>query len=164
MWTSDSKCLLGWIRNVKPIYSLISTSSFSYDLIPSHHIIAGSSGSIIAVWHLKGTPGSLIYSYSNMSNIESVLSTSIISLFFASVITTASMWYGSVFTLSWAFWIYTIFVDNGYFSEDIEGRVTFLDINILNNQSWEQIPDKIIRIIFRSLWTGVTISSIESVE
>jgi photosystem II CP47 chlorophyll apoprotein len=79
-----------------------------------------------------------------MSNIESVLSTSIISLFFASIITTASMWYGSVFTCLELFGSTRYSWDNGYFSEDIEDRVTCLDINILNNKSWEQIPDKLI--------------------
>ena len=76
-----SKGLKGCIRFVKPCYFLISTSPFCYALIPSHHISSGLNGILIALWHIQGTPGPLLYKSNKMANLESVLSSSIAPVF-----------------------------------------------------------------------------------
>lgn len=143
MWTSDSKGILGSIRYVKPFYGILAAISFCYSLIPAHHILSGCLGVFIALWHLKSAPISIIYSLSSMSNIESVLSTSIVSVFFASIVSSSSMWYGSISSSIELFGPTRYHWDNGYFSQDIEGRVETMN-KLLINRSWEQIPDKLI--------------------
>ena len=120
MWTSDSKGILGSIRYVKPFYGIPAAISFCYSLIPAHHIIAGCLGILIGLWHLKSSPIYSIYILASMSNIESVLSTSIISVLFASIVSSSSMWYGSISSSIELFGPTRYHWDNGYFSQDIE--------------------------------------------
>ena len=47
-WTSDSLGLVGAIRQVKPIYSIIGLSSFCFGSIPANHISAGFSGFVFS--------------------------------------------------------------------------------------------------------------------
>jgi len=143
MWASDSKGLLGSVRYIKPTYGILSAASFCYSLIPSHHILAGSLSSIVSIWHLKATPGPTIYRINNMSNIESVLSTSIVSVFFASIISSSTMWYGSVSSPIELLGPTRYHWDNGYFSQDLERRVLSVD-RMLLDRSWEQVPDKLV--------------------
>jgi photosystem II CP47 chlorophyll apoprotein len=78
-----------------------------------------------------------------MSNTESVLSTSIVSVFLASIISSSIMWYGSVSSSIELLGPSRYHWDNGYFSQDLEGRV--LSVNrMLLNKSWEQVPDKLV--------------------
>ena len=44
MWTSDSFGVVGSIRFVKPIYSVIGLAPFCYGVISSNHIVAGFFG------------------------------------------------------------------------------------------------------------------------
>jgi photosystem II CP47 chlorophyll apoprotein len=143
MWTSDSKGLEGCIRFVKPIYSLISTSPKWYALIPSHHIASGFSGILIALWHIQAVPGPLLYKSNVMANIESVLSSSISSVFFTAFIESSVIWYGSVSAALELFGPNRYHWDNGYFSQDIEGRVSSVN-SMLLNKAWEQMPDKLV--------------------
>lgn len=53
IWTSDSFGLLGSIRFVKPIYSVIGLAPFCYGVISSHHILAGFLGLGIGLWHIS---------------------------------------------------------------------------------------------------------------
>ena len=143
MWTSDSKGLKGCIRFVKPIYSLIAMGPFCYALIPSHHILGGFSGILIALWHIQGTPGPLLYKSNNMANLESVLSSSIAPVFFTAFIESSVIWYGSVSAPLELFGPNRYHWDNGYFSQDIEGRVTGVN-SMLLNKAWEQVPEKLV--------------------
>ena len=56
MWTSDSFGIVGSIRTVKPIYSVISLSPFCYGVITSNHIVAGFFGTAIRLWHITTRP------------------------------------------------------------------------------------------------------------
>jgi len=49
IWTSDSFGVVGSIRFVKPIYSVIGLTPFCYGVISSHHIVAGFFAFSIAI-------------------------------------------------------------------------------------------------------------------
>jgi len=98
MWTSDSFGLVGSIRLVKPVYSLFSITPASYGVISSHHSIAGLLGIVAALWHIQTRPIPLISSAPSFNSLEQVLASNLPAVFFATFITTATMWYGSVST------------------------------------------------------------------
>merc|ERR1712157_349802 len=79
LWTSDSVGILGSVRAIKPLYSIV-----------------GFLGFILGLWHVSSRPGPYIYSLCGISNIDSVLSTSIISVLYTTLITSSTMWYGSL--------------------------------------------------------------------
>jgi len=143
MWTSDSFGLVGSIRFVKPIYSVIGLGPFCYGVISGHHIVAGFFGIIVALWHISSRPGPGLYKLLSMANLESVLANSIPPVFFAAFVNAALMWYGSVTTALELFGPSRYHWDNGYFSQDIERRVKSVDTVFLN-KAWEQVPDKLV--------------------
>jgi len=143
MWTSDSFGLLGSPRFVKPVYSVVSLSPFSYGVISSNHILAGFFGIFVAIWHISSRPGPSLYSLLKMGNLEGVLSTSIAALFFIAGLVQAGMWYGGVSTPLELFGPSRYHWDNAYFSLDIERRVKSLD-SVFLNKAWEQVPDKLM--------------------
>jgi len=143
MWTSDSFGLLGSTRFVKPIFSVIGLVPFCYGVISGHHIVAGLFGVIASLWHISSRPGPLLYKLLGMSNIESVLSSSIAAVFFAAFVNAALMWYASASTPLELFGPSRYHWDNGYFSQDIERRVKSVS-GSLNNKAWEQVPDKLV--------------------
>ena len=145
IWSSDSKGLKGCIRFVKPIYSLIAPASlaFCYALMPGHHMIGGFTGLLIALWHIEGTPGPLLYKSNDMANLESVLSSSIAPVFFTAFIESSQIWYGTISAPLSLFGPSRYHWDNGYFSQDVEGRVSSLNTVSLN-KAWEQVPEKLV--------------------
>ena len=143
MWTSDSFGLLGSPRFVKPIYSVVHLSPFSYGVISSNHILGGFFGISVAIWHISSRPGPSLYSLLKMGNLEEVLSTSIGALFFIAGLIQAGMWYRRVSTSLELFGPSRYHWDNAYFSLDIEGRVKSLN-SIFLNKAWEQVPDKLM--------------------
>ena len=145
MWSSDSKGLKGCVRMVKPIYGLIGSTylAFCYALMPRHHIISGFTGILIALWHIEVTPGSILYKLNKMSNLESVLSSSISSVFFTAFMNSSLFWYGTVSAALELFGPNRYHWDNGYFSQDIESRVSSIN-SIFLNKAWEQVPDKLV--------------------
>ena len=143
MWTSDSKGTVGSVRFVKPTLNYLVFSRLIYGHILSHHVVAGLSAMLIALWHISSRPGPLLYKLSRMANIESVLSSSISSVFFAALVTTALMWYSNVSTSLELFGPSRYQWDNGYFSQDIERRLKTFS-NIFLNKAWEQVPDKLV--------------------
>jgi photosystem II CP47 chlorophyll apoprotein len=96
MWTSDSFGVVGSIRFVKPIYSLIGLAPFCYGVISSNHIVAGFFGICIGLWHISSRPGPLLYKLLKMGNVEEVLSIRIAAVFFTAFVISALMWYGCV--------------------------------------------------------------------
>jgi len=153
MWTSDSFGLLGTSRLVKPIFSVIGLGPFCYGLISGHHIVAGLFGIIAALWHISSRPAPLLYKLLGMSNIESVLSSSIASVFFAAFVNSALMWYASASTPIELFGPSRYHWDNGYFSQDIEGRVKSSEASLAKSgeaaittigKAWQQVPDKLV--------------------
>eukprot|EP00929_Paragymnodinium_shiwhaense_P093590 TRINITY_DN53798_c0_g1_i3.p1 TRINITY_DN53798_c0_g1~~TRINITY_DN53798_c0_g1_i3.p1 ORF type:complete len:517 (-),score=-168.60 TRINITY_DN53798_c0_g1_i3:66-1496(-) len=152
MWTSDSKGIVGSVRFVKPIQTA-RFINLTYAAILSHHVVAGVSAMLVALWHISSRPGPLLYKLSRMANIESVLSSSISSVFFAALVTSALMWYSNVSTSLELFGPSRYHWDNGYFSQDIERRLksvvdssknATLANGIFLNKAWEQVPDKLV--------------------
>ena len=54
--SSDSFGVVGSIRFVKPIYSVIGLAPFCYGVISSNHIVAGFFGICIGLWHISSRP------------------------------------------------------------------------------------------------------------
>ncbi len=78
-----------------------------------------------------------------MGNVEEVLSSSIIAVFFTAFATSALMWYGCLSAALELFGPSRYQWDNGYFSLDIERRVKSVN-TIFLNKAWEQVPDKLV--------------------
>merc|ERR1712061_644241 len=98
MWTADAFGLLGSVRFVKPVYSVIALGPFSYGVISSNHILAGFFGISVAFFHVSSRPGPLLYKLWGMGNLEGVLASSIAALFWIAFVVEALMWYASVST------------------------------------------------------------------
>ena len=143
LWTSDSFGVIGSIRFVKPVYSLVALTPYCYGAIPAHHISAGFLGILAGSWHASSRPGTLVYRTLSMSNIESVLSSSIAAVLFTTLIISSLMWYGSLTSAIELFGPTRYQWDNGYFSLDLERRVKSSDA-LLQAQAWEQVPDKLV--------------------
>jgi photosystem II CP47 chlorophyll apoprotein len=143
LWTSDSSGIVGSVRFVKPVYSLIGLTPFCYGVISSHHIGAGFVGFSVGLWHVSSRPGPTLYKLLSMGNIEGVLSSSIAAVFFTAFINSALMWYASLSTALELFGPSRYQWDNGYFSVDIERRVKSVD-SVFLNKAWEQVPDKLV--------------------
>jgi photosystem II CP47 chlorophyll apoprotein len=144
MWTSDSFGLLGSVRFVKPIYSVIGLAPFCYGVIVAHHIVAGLFGIMVGLWHISSRPGPLLYKLLGMGNLESVLSSSLAAVFFAAFVNSALMWYAAASTPLELFGPSRYHWDNGYFSQDIERRVKSVEPLVNLSQAWEQVPDKLV--------------------
>ena len=90
MYTSDIHHILGSIRFIKPALNLIGLSTFTYSMIPSHHIVSGSFKILVSLWHISSTPSPVLYKLMGMGNLEGVLSTSIVAVFYSSLVTSAT--------------------------------------------------------------------------
>ena len=143
MWTSDSFGILGSIRFIKPTYSFLGMTPFCYGVISSNHIVAGVIGISLGLWHVSSRPGAVLYNLLSMGNIETVLSSSIASIFFTTFITSAFMWYGSLTNPIELFGTTRYQWDNGFFSLDIERRVKSVEL-IYFRVVWRQVPDKLV--------------------
>ncbi len=143
LWTSDALGLLGSMRFLKPIYSVIGLTPFSYGVISSHHLLAGFLGLAIAFWHISSRPSPSLYQLLSMGNLEEVLSSSLAAVFFTALVTSALMWYGSLTTALELFGPSRYQWDNGYFSLEIESRVKSLE-TIFFQKAWEEVPEKLV--------------------
>jgi photosystem II CP47 chlorophyll apoprotein len=143
MWTSNSFVIIGSIRFVKPIYSVIGLAPFCYGVISSNHIVAGFFGICIGTWHISSRPGPSIYKLLFMGNVEEVLASSISPVFFTAFVISALMWYGCVSAALELFGPSRYHWDNAYFYLDIEGRVSHVN-SIFFSLAWEQVPDKLV--------------------
>ena len=141
-WSSDSFGIIGSIRSIKPTYSLVGLTSFCYGSISAHHISAGLLGLFAGLWHISSRPSPSIFKLVAMSNIESVLASSIAAVFFTTLIVASSVWYGSPTIPLELFGPTRYQWDNGYFSLDLERRVKSVQA-VSVASAWEQIPDKL---------------------
>ena len=139
MWTSDYCGLLGSVRSVKPVYSLISLSPFSYGAVPTNHIVVGIFGILVSLWQVSSRPGPVLFNLVLMSSLESVLLSSIAAVLSISLISSVIFWYGSVTSPIELFGPTRYQWDNGVFSLEAERRMKNNEIN-----SWSQIPDKLL--------------------
>jgi photosystem II CP47 chlorophyll apoprotein len=147
-WTSDNLGLVGAVRQVKPVYSIIGLNPSCFGSVPANHISAGFLGLVVGVWQISSRPGPSLYTSLNLSSLESVLSSSIGSVLFTGILTSSLMWYGSVTNPLELFGPSRFQWDNGYFSLDIERRVKGNSAKVKSpaeiQLSWEEIPDKLV--------------------
>jgi photosystem II CP47 chlorophyll apoprotein len=73
---------------------VIVESASSKLRIAFHHVAAGTLG-ILCLFHLSVCPPQHLYKGLRMGNIETILSSSIVAVFFAAFIVAGTMWYGS---------------------------------------------------------------------
>ena len=147
MWTSDSFGLVGSIRFVKPIYSLVSLTPYCYGVIPAHHIVSGFFGILLGLWHISTRPGPLLYKLLVMSNVEDTLSSSIVSIFFVAAVISSNMWFGCVSYGLELVGASRYHWDNGYFTNDIERRVNIIRMITSRqrlNKAFSLVPDKLV--------------------
>jgi photosystem II CP47 chlorophyll apoprotein len=142
-WTSDSKGLVGAVRSIKPIYTILGCNPYCSGSVVAHHIASGVVGILVSLWHLTSRPGPLLYQLVRMSSLESVLSSSLAAVFVSSYLTSATMWYSSVTTPIELLGPSRYHWDNGLFSQDILTRVALVDSSMAS-ESWSQVPDKLI--------------------
>jgi photosystem II CP47 chlorophyll apoprotein len=143
MWTADSFGILGCVRSVKPVYSLVGLTPYCYGSITANHIASGLLCLILGLWHISTRPGPWLYKLLVMGNIEGVLSTSIISVFSVAAITSSSMWFGSVSYSIELVGTTRYHWDNGYFTNDIQRRVN-MNSGLRLKKSFSLVPDKLV--------------------
>merc|ERR1712060_244453 len=138
-WTSDSVGILGSVRAIKPVYSIVGLTPYCYGVIASNHIIVGFLGFIVKLWHVSSRPSLYIYFLCKINNIKLALSTSIASILYTTIITSSTMWYGSLTNLPELLGPSRYQWDNGYFLVEIERRVNAEEAKI-EKIKWEEIP------------------------
>jgi photosystem II CP47 chlorophyll apoprotein len=143
IWTSDSFGVVGSMRFVKPIYSVIGLAPFCYGVLSSHHIAAGFFAFSITLWHISSRPRLFFYKLFKMANIEEVLSRSIAAVFFTAFLSSALMWYAWLSTALELFGPSRYQWDNGYFCVELEARVKSVK-TIFFKKAWEEVPDKLV--------------------
>jgi photosystem II CP47 chlorophyll apoprotein len=143
MWTSDVFGLTGCVRSVKPAYSILSLFPSSYGAIPANHIVSGYLGLVVGLWHLSSRPSPSLYSSLGLGNLESVLSSSIASVFFIAFLVSSSVWYSCVTSPIELLGPSRYTWDNAYFSTEISSRVKKAAPS-LSASSWDALPDKIV--------------------
>jgi photosystem II CP47 chlorophyll apoprotein len=151
-WASDSLGLVGSVRKVKPVYSLIGLTPFCFGVIPSNQVATGLMGVLVGIWHISSRPGPLLYSIFGSFNIEVVLSSSIAAVLFTGLVTSSTMWYGSVTSPLELVGPSRYQWDNGFFSLDIDRRVKGSSYSTATKSrsssdlllNWEEVPDKIL--------------------
>ena len=143
MWTTDGYGLLGRVRCVRPVYSLIALIPSSYGVVTSNHILAGYTGIAISLWHIATRPAPTLYGLLGMGNIETVLASSIAAVFFIAYIVSGSMWYASVSTPIELLGPSRYNWDNCYFALELGMRVKAA-LPVFLTRSWDQVPDKLV--------------------
>ena len=140
IWTSDSYCILGSVRFVKPVFILLGLNSYCFGSVSGHHISIGVLGLGVSVWKLISKPGPFIFYLALMISLEGVLSSSIISVVFTVCITSFSMWYGSVTDPVELFGPTRYQWDNGYFSLYISRLYSLESFSVV----LDSVSDKIL--------------------
>ena len=98
IWVFDPYGLTRKVQSVSPAWGVEGFDPFFLGGIASHHIAAGTLGILAGLFHLSVRPPQLLYEGLRMSNIETVLSSSIATVFFAAFVAAGTMWYGSAIT------------------------------------------------------------------
>lgn len=142
-WSSDSYGLLGGIRNIKPVFSIIALSSNSFGSLSAHHIGSGLLAFVVSLWHISSRPGLSLFKLVRMGNIETVLSSSLAAVLLSASIVSSVSWYGSIICPLELFSPTRYHWDNGYFSLSIESRVNMASRSV-QSYSWDLIPEKLL--------------------
>jgi photosystem II CP47 chlorophyll apoprotein len=115
IWVSDPYGLTRKIQSVDPEWGAEGFDPFVLGGITSHHIAVGILGILAGLFHLSVRPPQCLYVGLRMGNIETVLSSSIVAVFFAAFVVAGTMWYGSATTPVELFGPTCYQWDQGYF-------------------------------------------------
>jgi photosystem II CP47 chlorophyll apoprotein len=144
IWVSDPYGLTGKIQLVDPAWGSEGFDPFVPGGIDSHHIAAGILGILAGLFHLNVRPPQHLYIGLRMGNIETVLSSSIATVFFAAFVVARTMWYGSATTPVKLFGPTHYQWDQGYFQQEIDRRVhAGLAENLSLSEAWSKTPEKL---------------------
>merc|ERR1712066_989094 len=112
--------------------------------ISSHHIAAGIFGILAGLFHLCVRPPQRLYNSLRIGNIETVLSSSIAAVFWASFVVAGTIWYGSSATPVELFGPTRFQWDKGFFQQEIRKRVQDkIERGRDERTAWTQIPEKL---------------------
>jgi photosystem II CP47 chlorophyll apoprotein len=143
IWVSDPYGLTRKIQPVDPTWGAKGFDPFVLGGIDSHHIAAGILGILAGLFHLNVHPPQCLYVGLRMGNIETVLSSSIVVVFFAAFVVAGTMWYGSATTAIELFGPTHYQWNQGYFQQEIDRWVhAGLAENLSLSEAWSKIPEK----------------------
>ena len=145
IWISDPYGLTGSIKHIQPSWGPEGFDPYNSGGISSHHIATGIFGTFAGLFHLCVRPSQRLYNNIRIGNIETVLSSSIASVFWASFVVARTMWYGSSTTPIELYGPTRFQWDKRFFQQEIRERIRN-NIQYGNNEqtAWIQIPEKLI--------------------
>ncbi|KAF9663448.1 hypothetical protein SADUNF_Sadunf17G0051100 [Salix dunnii] len=144
IWVSDPYGLTRKVQFINPTLGVEGFDPFVPGGIASHHIETRTLGILAGLFHLSVHPPQHLYKGLHMENIETVLSSSTVVVFFTAFIVAGTMWYGSATTPIELFGPTRYQWDQGYFQQEIYRRVgTRMSENQSLSESWSKIPEKI---------------------
>lgn len=144
IWVSDPYGLSGSVRPVAAVWGAEGFDPYNPGGVASHHMAAGFFGIIAGAFHLSVRPPQRLYRVLRMGNIETVLSSSIAAVFWASFVVSGTMWYGSATTPIELFGPTRYQWDQNYFQQEIQRRVqNGLAQKLSLSQAWFGISEKL---------------------
>lgn len=143
IWVADIFSIQGHICTSMPIWGANGFDPYAAGGISAHHIAAGIVGLLAGLFHLTIRPAQRLYTLLCMGNIETVLSSSIASIFFASAIVAGTMWYGSATTPVELFGPTRYQWDQGFYQQEIERRIQALTAGEKLMNVSNAIPEKL---------------------
>jgi photosystem II CP47 chlorophyll apoprotein len=144
VWVSDPYGLTGRVQRVKPSWGADGFDPYNPGGISSHHISAGIVGVLSGLFHLCVRPPQRLYNSLRIGNIETVLSSSIAAVFWASFVVAGTIWYGSSATPVELYGPTRFQWDKGFFQQEIRKRVQDkIERGRDERTAWTQIPEKL---------------------
>jgi photosystem II CP47 chlorophyll apoprotein len=144
IWVADPYGISGTARGVKPSWGYEGFNPYNPGGIPAHHIAAGILGIIAGIFHVTVRPPQVLFRGLVMSDLESVLASSIAAVFYAAFVTSGTMWYGAAATPIELFGPTRYQWDSGTFEGEIKRRVTkSVSDGFTYEEAWVAIPDKL---------------------
>jgi len=144
IWVGDPYGLTGSVQAVTPTWGADGFDPYNAGSIPAHHIAAGSLGLLAGAFHLYVRPPERLYTALRIGNLETVLSSSIAAVFWASFVVAGTIWYGSAATPIELYGPTRYHWDQSFFQQEIEKRVTRnIERGRSLRQSWREIPAKL---------------------
>jgi photosystem II CP47 chlorophyll apoprotein len=144
IWVSDPYRLIGSIEPVRPSWGPERFDPYNFGGIPSHHIAAGTRGILSGIFHICVRPPQRLYNALRIGNIETVLSSSLAAVFWASFIVSRTIWYGSSASPVELYGPTRYHWDKGFYQQEIRKRVReSIQGGESVQQAWANIPEKL---------------------
>ncbi|PHT98324.1 Photosystem II CP47 reaction center protein [Capsicum chinense] len=144
IWVSDPYGLTGKVQPINLAWGVKGFDPFVPGRIACHHVAAEILGILAGLFHLSVHPPQRLYKGLQLGNIEIVLSSSIVVVFFVDFVIVGTMWYGSATTPIELFGPTHYQWDQGYFQQKIYRRVSAgLAENQSLSEAWSKILEKL---------------------